>query len=654
MIRVLLTAALIALTTVSAVAENALAKASSPYLRQHADNPVNWYPWGEEALALARRENKPIFLSSGYSTCHWCHVMKRESFANAEVAAFLNKHFISIKLDREERPDIDRIYLTFVAATTGQGGWPLNVWLTPDLQPFLGGTYFPPTARDGLPAFIDVARAAARGWESERDQVVAHAAKITRALQQSALAPAGSTAASNLFGPAAWDAAFNQLSASFDPEHGGFGRDEKFPHAPRLHYLFRYAVAADTSADNAARARQIALDSLAAIVNGGLHDKIGGGFHRYAVDRQWAVPHYEKMLYDQAQITFALLDAYQLTGDARWATAVRSTLAFVERELTSPEGAFYAALDAESLPSADTTAPVEGAYYTVSAAERARLPRPHRDEKIIAAWNGYAISAFARAYQVLGDERYLTVATRAAAQLLKTSFDAKTAQLSRIPGQPAAFAEDYASVIHAALDVYDASFDPRWLDQALALQATQDRLFWDEKNGGYFNTAAGDASVLVRLKQDFDDAEPSANSLSAHNLRRLGALTATPLYSERARAVFAAFTAQQAASPQSLPVLLSASLGASGKARQIVIAGAPNQPDTRALLAEARRPFQPFSTVILADGGLNEARLTPHLDVFVSMQPIGGRATAYVCENFVCQAPVKSAAALARLLRPKS
>ena len=660
--------ALLPLVAPLADAANGLADSPSPYLRQHAANPVAWHPWGEEAFAKARRENKPVFLSSGYSTCHWCHVMNRESFSDPAVAAFLNQHFIAIKLDREERPDIDRIYLTFVSATTGRGGWPLNVWLTPDLRPFLGGTYFPPSARDGVPAFLDVARAAARGWSEERDQVVAHAARITDALRQSAAATSAPANAA-LPGRTAWDAAFAQLASLHDPDHGGFGRAAKFPDATRIHFILRYAAAPGTPSESAARARSLALSALAAVLDGAVHDVIGGGFHRYAEDRAWTAPHYEKMLYDQALVVLVLLDAYQLTADTRWSGAARSTLAFVQRELTSPQGAFYSALDAESLPTALATAPVEGAYYAATAAqlasarrdpaaraallaERTARPRPHRDDKHVAAWNGYTISAFARAYQVLGDHDYLVAATRAATQLRRSAFDGATARLSRIPGQSAGFAEDYASLIQASLDLYEAGFDPRWLDWALALQTTQDALFWDDTHGGYFNNAADDTSVLVRLKEDFDSAEPAANSLAVRNLLRLSVLTADSTHADRARRTLAAFTPQLASAPASLPVLLAASLGAAGKARQIVVAGPRNDDRTHALLREARRPFQPHATLLLADDADNSRWFAPRLSVVAEMKPVRGLPAAYVCENFTCQAPVTDPAALARLLTP--
>lgn len=659
--------ALLPLAAPLADAANGLADSPSPYLHQHAGNPVAWLPWGEEAFAKARRENKPVFLSSGYSTCHWCHVMNRESFSDPAVAAFLNQHFVPIKLDREERPDIDRIYLTFVSATTGQGGWPLNVWLTPGLRPFLGGTYFPPSARDGAPAFIDVARAAARGWADERDRVTAHADRITAALRQAATPAPDAKAV--LPGRTAWDTAFARLASLHDPDHGGFGRAAKFPDATRIHFLLRYAAAPGTPPDSAARARSLALSALGAVLDGAAHDVIGGGFHRYTEDRAWTKPHYEKMLYDQALVVLVLLDAYQLTADTRWSDAARSALAFVQRELTSPQGAFYSALDAESLPTALATAPVEGAYYAATAAqlasarrdpaaraallsERTARPRPHRDDKHVAAWNGCMISAFARAYQILGDHDYLVAATRAATRLRRISFDGATGRLTRVPGQSAGFAEDYASLIQASLDLYEAGFDPRWLDWSLALQTTQNRIFWDDVAGGYFNTAADDATVLVRLKEDFDSAEPAANSIAVRNLLRLSVFTADATHAGRARRTLAAFSRQTQSVPESLPVLLAASLGVSGKARQIVVAGPRNDDRTHALLREARRPFQPHAALLLADDADNSRWFAPRLPVVAEMKPVRGLPSAYVCENFTCQSPVTDPAALARLLTP--
>ncbi|AHF93232.1 hypothetical protein OPIT5_26460 [Opitutaceae bacterium TAV5] len=716
-------------------AANRLADAASPYLRQHADDPVDWQPWNDDTLARARRENRPVFLSSGYSTCHWCHVMRRETFSRADVAAFLNEHFIPVKLDREERPDIDRIYLAFVAGTTGRGGWPLNVWLTPDLKPFLGGTYYPPEDQPGQPGFLTVARVAAEGWARDREKVAAHADRIAAALASLAGA-AGPDQRSGRSGAAtidnaAWSAAAAQLFEEFDPEHGGFGRDAKFPHASKIRFLFRFAVQPGVPAGEAARAREVAFASLEALTGGGLRDHLGGGFHRYTVDRGWRLPHFEKMLYDQALVAGLLVDAYQLSGDTRRFDLLRETLAFVEAALTSPDGAFYAALDAESaLPGAAEGDKAEGAFYTWSldeitaalppdeaalviarygftaegnatsleeragvlhnrnvlvpassaaatavtkapgaaeklsrALDRLRAIRstrqpPARDEKIITAWNGYMISALARAHQVTGESRWLDLATRAATHLWQTAWNGKTATLRRIaaPGGGDGFAEDYAAFIQGLLDLYEAGFDPRWLDRALALQATLDTRFADPApasagGGGYFGTAAGASGVLVRMKEDFDGAEPAASSLAADNLRRLAVFTGDAAYEHRARAVLAAFAPQHRRAPAAMPVLLAAAFGLAegAKPRQIVIAGRAGADDTRALLAEARRRFQPFATILLADGASGDW-LAQRNEAVAAMRSADGQATAFVCENFACDAPVSDPAALGRLL----
>lgn len=663
--RLLLATFALSLASVAAeAAENRLGGSASPYLRQYAGQPVHWQPWDEQALELARRENRPIFLSSGFSTCHWCHVMARESFSNPEVAAFLNAHFVNIKLDREERPDIDRIYLAFVAATTGRAGWPLSVWLTPDLQPFLGGTYFPPEAKEGQPAFLDVARAAARGWEDEREQVVAHASRIASALRAAATPPAAGEDVP--LGPAAARAAFARLAGDFDPEHGGFGRGAKFPDIPKILFLFRLGASDAAEPAEAARARRLGLAALEALVHGDLHDAVDGGFHRYAEERDWSRPHYEKMLYDQALISVALLEAYQLSGDNRWAGHARTTLDFIRRELTAPEGGFYSALDAESLPEAGAPVPVEGAYYALSAEEReaarrdpatrARLrdlragrPAPKRDEKRVAAWNGYAISAFALAHRVLGDDEALGIAVRAAERLRHSNYDEATGRLSRIPGQHAGFAEDYAAVIQALLDLHAAGFEPRWLDWALALQETQDRLFGDDAGGGYFNTAGDDTTILVRMKEDFDDAEPSANALAAHNLRRLAVLTGDDRLAARGRRILATFAPLHTHTLAAMPVLLAAALASPDKGRQVVIAGNPSLEGTGALLREAWRRYDPFATVLLADGPSGRW-LGQRLPALAAMAVGEGTPTAYMCENFVCREPVFSPADLSRLL----
>ncbi|HYR58056.1 MAG TPA: thioredoxin domain-containing protein, partial [Chthoniobacteraceae bacterium] len=577
---------------------NALAREKSPYLLQHAHNPVQWYPWGEQAFEKARREHKPIFLSVGYSTCHWCHVMAHESFENPEIAKLMNEHFVNVKVDREERPDVDRVYMTYVQATTGGGGWPMSVFLTPELKPFYGGTYFPPDDRYGRPGFPTVLRRLAEAWEKDRENVSTAAANAVSALREyTSTGPAKSGAP----GKEALDAAFSQFARTFDDELGGFGGAPKFPRPVSLNFLFRYHAREGAESHDGTLAASMALLTLRKMADGGMHDHLGGGFHRYSVDRFWHVPHYEKMLYDQAQLAASYLDAFQITGDAQYSATARDILDYVRRDLTDKGGGFYSAEDADSLLEHGKPEHREGAFYvwtkdeivrvlgedaaaifnrvfgveadgnspagsdpqgelsgkntlirrmtraeaakffgkpeaeieaTLAASRaklldaRARRPRPHLDDKIITAWNGLMISAFARAAQVLDDPAYLEAAQKSARFIRNELW--KDGSLSRSYRQGAGtvkgFCDDYAFIIAGLLDLYEADFDTGWLQWALELQARQDALFGDE-HGGYFSVAEGDPHILLRMKEDYDGAEPSATSVTVLNLLTLSHLT---------------------------------------------------------------------------------------------------------------------------------
>ena len=678
---------------------NRLSGEKSPYLLQHAHNPVDWHPWGEEAFAKARSENKPIFLSVGYSTCHWCHVMAHESFENAEIARLLNTDFVSIKVDREERPDIDRLYMTYVQALTrGGGGWPMTVWLTPDRKPFYGGTYFPPEERYGRPGLIPLLTGIAQAWHTARKQVEASGDVAISQLQ--AYASAAEV-------PEAPDvsllaAAAAAIKDSYDPVNAGFGGAPKFPRPSLFSFLLRHHAGTGDR-----QALEMALHTLRVMADGGLHDPLGGGFHRYATDARWLVPHFEKMLYDQAQLACAYLEAYQLTGDAFFAETARDILGYVRRDLTGPEGQFYSAEDADSPVAGHPGETAEGAFYTWSAeemraalgerdaaafgaayglsrsdnvvdgkhvlaasrdgarlvlaqvrdkllAERDKRSRPHCDDKAVTAWNGLMLSAFARAYQVLGESAYRETAERAAAFLRQRLYDAGAERLfRRYRGGEAAvdgFAEDYAFLIQGLLDLYEADFDPAHLEWALALQQKQDALFWDEVSGGYFSSAADAGDVLVRMKETHDGAEPSANSVAALNLLRLGAVTGSEAMRARAETIFRLFGRRLREAAESLPQMLAAFERFCAAPRQVVIAGERDAADTRALLQAAQRVFLPNTTVLLADGGAGQAFLERGLPSLREMRKQDGRACAYVCENFTCQSPVTDAAALAKRL----
>jgi hypothetical protein len=701
---------------------NRLGREASPYLLQHAGNPVAWQPWDEAALARARQEDKPIFLSIGYSTCHWCHVMAHESFEDPRTAAILNAHFIPIKVDREERPDLDRLYMAFVQATTGSGGWPLNVWLTPELHPFYGGTYFPPADRMGQPGFPRVLRELAEAWRQDRAQVAAAAVTIMRRLRR---AMEGHVRAGESADAGVPDRGFRDLAASFDSEHGGFGRAPKFPQPSVLHFLWRYAAASDGAA--ARQALDMAVLTLRHMAQGGIHDHLGGGFHRYAVDAAWQVPHFEKMLYDQAQLACAYLDAAQVHDDPLFPATARGILDYVLRDLTGAEGQFFSAEDADSPLPGNPALHAEGAFYvweygdliqalgepaarvfahaygvepggnvladphgefhgrnilarrqgdeetavilnlSVSEVraclERARVelfriraarPRPSRDDKALTSWNSLMISALARGATVLEEPRYLAAAERAARFLETRLWDKSTGCLWRRyrDGESAlaGFAADYACTIQTWLDLYDATFDPAWLDRAATLQARQDDLFWDSSQGGYFDSATGDPSLLFRSREDHDGAEPAPSSLAARNLLRLSRLLDRASFRERLDQTLAAFAGRLDQTPSALPMMLAVMLADRVPPRRILVAGSSESKDTRSLLRAMRSRFFPDVTVMFVDGGGRQEALARLLPYVRDVRPVGGRATAYLCEGQVCREPTHDPQALVERL----
>jgi uncharacterized protein len=703
---------------------NRLAREKSPYLLQHAHNPVDWYPWGEEAFEKARRENKPIFLSIGYSTCHWCHVMAHESFEDETTAAIMNREFVSIKVDREERPDVDRVYMTFVQATTGGGGWPMSVWLTPDLKPFVGGTYFPPEDRYGQPGFKKVLERITTAWKQDHQKIVENGSKIVDALRESQNAQPDAAAKID---NQVFQTAYEQLSRSFDNREAGFGTAPKFPRPVALNFLTRF-YARSPKSESGKRALEMDLFTLRKMAAGGIHDHLGGGFHRYSVDRYWHVPHFEKMLYDQAQLASAYLDAFQITQDRQYADVARDVLDYVARDMTSKEGGFFSAEDADSLFEHGKAEHGEGAFYVWTEKQideslgndseifkfhygvqphgnapegsdpqdefrgkniliqrhpisetakhfkktedevrqsltrsrdkllsiRNKRPRPHLDDKIIAAWNGLTISAYARAAQIFDERKYLDDATRAADFLRKNLYDGKSKFLIRSYREGRSnvegFADDYAFVIQGLLDLYEASFDVEWLKFALELQETQDRLFFDEKSGGYFSTSGKDESVVLRLKDDNDSAEPAASSIAALNLLRLAQFLDDKKLEARARKTINAFAPTVSHFASAMPQLLVAVDFSLSKPRQIVTAGKIDNEQTKALLREVHRHFIPNKVVILADGGEGQKFLGEKNEAIRAMSMVDGEPAAYVCENFTCKAPVNEAGALNRLL----
>ncbi|HEY8899712.1 MAG TPA: thioredoxin domain-containing protein [Chthoniobacterales bacterium] len=662
---------------------NELAAATSPYLLQHADNPVHWHEWNAAAFARAQAENKPVFLSIGYSTCHWCHVMAHESFENPEIAAVLNEFYVSIKVDREERPDIDRLYMAFVQATTGSGGWPMSVWLTPKGEPFFGGTYFPPTDRYGRPGFATVLERIAELWAAEPDRILAQGADVIASLRETSTPPSASLE----LNAAPLLAGFDAFATNYDAARGGFGGGPKFPRPSVFNFLLRRPEP---------EALEITLHTLRAMAAGGMRDHLGGGFHRYSVDGAWHVPHFEKMLYDQAQLVGSYLDAWQITGDAHFAVLVRETLGYVTRDLTHAQGGFFSAEDADSLLEHGQPAHAEGAFYVWShdeigrllgperaaifgqrygvesggnvdpaadphheftgknilverAAEpaleaerailfeaRARRPRPHLDDKILTAWNGLMISAFARTGAAMDAPDYLAIARRAAEFVRAELFDPATGELLRTwrDGRASirAFTEDYAFLIQALLDLYEADLDPAWFEWAQELQAKQDALFFDESTGSYLGSAEGDPLVPLRLRDDYDGAEPSANAVATRNLLRLAWMTHDDAFTERARRILASFETILHRMPSAVPQMLCALDMFLTPPRQFVIAG----PDPQEFLRAIHRRHEPNRVVVRAG----------HTPATAAMLPVKGRAALYVCEDFACRAPITDPTAI--------
>jgi uncharacterized protein len=718
---------------------NRLARESSPYLLQHAHNPVDWYPWGEEAFARARAEDRPLFLSVGYSTCHWCHVMAHESFESDEVAAVLNAGFVPVKVDREERPDVDRVYMAFVQATTGSGGWPMSVWLTPDLKPFYGGTYYPPTSRWGRPGFVEVLTELSRAWRDERPRVLAASDALverlrgaTEGARTAATGDAAPDDPRHVAGLDAIDTGVAAFHSAFDRSFGGFGDAPKFPRPSELVFLLRaFALRGPDEA------RTMAVETLRAMALGGMRDHVGGGFHRYSVDARWRVPHFEKMLYDQAQLVLACLEAAQAAGDGFYASVAEDTLDYVRRELTHDAGGFYSAEDADSVApelAGDAHAhATEGAFYIWSQEEvdalfteleahvvrlrfgiepngnapsdpqgefgaknllyigstieeiaprtdltpdqiveilgrarptlfraRAKRPRPHLDDKVLASWNGLMIAAWARAGRIIGGlvpedgAEYTRIAERAARFIRAELWNPETRTLHRRwrDGEAGidAYCEDYACLVWAALELFQATGAAEWLAWALDLQARQDALFWDEADGGWFNTTGADPSVLLRLKEDYDGAEPAASSVGVRNLLELSHLVADRGFAARAEQTLARVGPRIGEAARAVPCMLTSLVTWHAGLSQIVIVGDPAREDTQALHRVVAERYAPFALVIPVAPGEPQDALAALLPWIAPMSLVEGRATAYVCRHFTCEQPVTSPEALAALL----
>lgn len=674
---------------------NQLAQESSPYLLQHKDNPVDWYPWGPEALERARREDRPIFLSIGYSACHWCHVMEHESFENPEIARMLNDAFVCIKVDREERPDLDQIYMNAVQLMTGHGGWPMSVFLTPDLKPFFGGTYWPPRARLGMPGFDQVIQAVEEAWRDRRQQAEAGAEQLTEQIQRIS----GSPDQQGELSLELLDTAVDALERVFDRTHGGFGRAPKFPHPMDLQVLLRvWHRRQETDLLDMVR---LTLDRMA---RGGIYDHLGGGFARYSVDARWLVPHFEKMLYDNALLSLAYLEGYLATGNAFYAQVVRETLDYVLRDMTDPEGGFYSTEDADSEGE-------EGKFYVWTPAEivselgteraevfcrvydvteagnfegrnilnmprtleqnarllgidqdelarqlaedrqrlfaaRAQRVHPGRDDKVLVAWNGLMIDAMAQAARVLDEPRYAAAAQAAADFIhnhLRRDDDRLLHTWRHGVAKLDAYLDDYAAMVNAFVSVYEASFDEVYLERAIAL-ADQMLPLFAAPQGGFYYTAADHETLITRTIDLQDSSVPSGNALAATGLLRLGKLTGRADYLEAAVATLQVSAQLMEDAPAAAGQMLLALDRYLGPTPEIVILGDVTQGDTRTVVQELFRRFIPNKVVAARAAN---AESTPALQpLFEGKAPSGGEPTIFLCENFACQAPISGKEAI--------
>jgi uncharacterized protein YyaL (SSP411 family) len=686
---------------------NRLEHETSPYLRQHAHNPVDWYPWGEEALARARELNRPIFLSIGYSACHWCHVMEHESFEDPAVAAILNENFVSIKVDREERPDLDQIYMTAVQRMTRQGGWPMSMFLTPDLKPFYGGTYFPPDDRYGRPSFKSVLSSIVEAWRDQKEAIHSQAEQITEDLQTlSRVEPPsepGALAAGALAtdGPQILRGAASYLSRAFDRVHGGFGSAPKFPHPMDLRLLLRVWKRFGDSG-----ALDMVEHTLDHMAMGGIYDQLGGGFHRYSTDERWLVPHFEKMLYDNALLTSAYTEAFLATGRPLYREVVEETLAYVQREMTSPEGFFFSTQDADSEG-------VEGKFFVWSAAEveqalghdladvfgyfygimpegnweghnilnrtktleqdsrmlkiaepdlrrlmeegrrklyevRSRRVWPGRDEKALTSWNGLMIVALAQASLALDVPAHAETAARAANFILK-KMRTRTGRLLRTystGSEPKlnAYLEDYSFLIDGLVSLYEATFRPHWIEAALDLAEVMIEQFWDTAAGGFFYTGQDHERLIARTKDPHDSSVPSGSSLAVLALLRLHRLTGRIDLLEKAEATLRLFQGLMAESPYVAGQMLIALDFYLGPVAELAVVGDPTAADTRRVLRSIFGQFRPNRVVALRSTRAEDQAPFEAIGLLTG-KPAGAEVTTYICENFTCRTPLVGAAA---------
>ncbi|GAV83367.1 DUF255 domain-containing protein [Cephalotus follicularis] len=741
---------------------NRLAAEHSPYLLQHAHNPVDWYPWGDEAFKEAIKRDVPIFLSIGYSTCHWCHVMEVESFEDEGVAKLLNDWFVSIKVDREERPDVDKVYMTYVQALYGGGGWPLSVFLSPDLKPLLGGTYFPPDDKYGRPGFKTILRKVKDAWDNNRDLLVESGSSAIEQLSEALSASASSSKLPAGLPQNALHLCAEQLSGSYDPKYGGFGSAPKFPRPvePQM-MLYQSKKLEETGKMGAAKEGQkMVLFSLQCMAKGGIHDHIGGGFHRYSVDECWHVPHFEKMLYDQGQLANVYLDAFSITKDDFYSCVSRDILDYLRRDMIGTDGEIFSAEDADSAESEGAARKKEGAFYVWTTKEvedivgehatifkdhyyvkplgncdlsrlsdpdkefkgknvlierndphamalkldmpiegyfdilgegrrklfdvRSTRPRPHLDDKVIVAWNGLAISSFARASKILNTEaksakfyfpvvgcdpkEYMEVAEKAASFIKRQLYDEQTHRLQRSfrggPSKAPGFLDDYAFLISGLLDIYDFGGGIKWLHWATELQDTQqDELFLDREGGGYYNTPGEDSSVLLRVKEDHDGAEPSGNSVSAINLVRLASMVAghkSEYYRQNVEHLLAVFESRLKEMAMAVPLMCcAADMFYDPSRKQVVLVGHKPSKEFESMLTAVHASYDPNKTVIHIDPDNKEEmefweRNNSNVALMAKSNFAVDKVVALVCQNFTCSPPVTDSESLQALLSRES
>ena len=691
---------------------NQLLNEKSPYLLQHAHNPVNWYPWGQQAFEKARSEDKPIFLSIGYSTCHWCHVMERESFEDDEVAKLMNETFVSIKVDREERPDIDNIYMTACQVMTGRGGWPLTIIMTPDKKPFFAGTYFPKKSRFGQIGMLDLIPRIKEVWEKQHEEVYNSAEKVVSAIK---LAPSKSSNAD--LGMSTLQLAYNQLKERFDEVNGGFGIEPKFPTPHNLSFLLRYWKRTDDLT-----ALKMVEKTLQAMRKGGIYDHLGFGFHRYSTDKSWFLPHFEKMLYDQALLAIAYLEAYQATKNSEYANTAREIFTYVLRDMTAPAGGFYSAEDADSEGK-------EGKFYLWSKGEicqilkpresdiaikvfniqedgnfkdraneqyrganilhlkgsltevaaqlnmsklalqkqlevirkklfdyRSKRVHPGKDDKILTDWNGLMIAALAKGTQVLNEPEYAKAAGQAADFILKNLRQSNSRLLHRYRDGEAllpAYLDDYAFLVWGLIELYEATFKAGYLQQALKLTNEMLDLFWDDKSGGFYLTANDNEDLFFRSKEIYDGATPSGNSVAALNLLRLGRLTAKTEFEEKASAISRYFSKNIRELPITHTQMMLAVDFSLGPTYEVVIVGSQQADETKLMLKALREEFIPNKVVLFRDSSQSSPEIIKIADFVKRQSSIDGKATAYICLNYACKSPTTDVGKMLEMLTAK-